>query len=169
MTIRLVCLVALGCLVATAHGRSTKSDDLISSIVDNCWSGDAMNCIKEKVLDYMNNLAGYSEQSARSFDEEDFDKVIFERAARVLSTNEFRVELPGTAVVTYRADRGLNMEVPEETGSYSRVAKLTKFQLQLFSHRSRTFVEKETVVTSPSSTEIENEGPHATHRQDRRS
>lgn len=133
MTVRLVCLVALGCLVATAHtsannARSTKSDDLISSIVDNCWSGDAMSCIKEKVLDYMNNLAGYSEQSARSFNEEDFDKVIFERTSHVLSTNEFRVELPGTAVVTYRADRGLNMEVPEETGLYLRVIKSTNFK-----------------------------------------
>lgn len=120
MANRLICLVALGCLVASVHSaainnaRSTSSEDLISSIVSNCWSGDAMNCIKEKVLDYMNNLAGVSEQSARSFNEEDFDKAIFERAARVLSTNEFRVELPGTAVVTYRADEGLNMEVPED-------------------------------------------------------
>lgn len=120
MTNRLICLVSLGYLVATVHSaavynaRSTKSDDLILSIVDNCWSGDAMNCIKEKVLDYMNNLAGYSEQSARSFNEQDFDKVVFERAARILSANEFRVELPGTAVVTYRADQGLNLEVPED-------------------------------------------------------
>lgn len=119
MTNRLICLmVVTGSFLATVHSapRITRSDQLISSIVDNCWSGDAMNCIKEKVLDYMNNLAGYNEQTARSFSEEDYDGVVFERAARILSTNEFRVELPGTAVVTYRADKGLNLEVPEENG-----------------------------------------------------
>lgn len=82
-----------------------------------------MHCLKEKVLNYLDTVTGIEEEvSGRAFDDDVIDKVITDRVARILNTNEIRVQLPETffaqSVVTYRADRGFDMEVPEVEGEW---------------------------------------------------
>lgn len=76
-----------------------------------------MNCLKTNVLKYLNTFLGISEQrSARSMDS--LDEEIFDRAGKILRTNEFSYELPETffhkSLITYRGDRGFDVKVSEE-------------------------------------------------------
>lgn len=99
-------------LVVDATPRIATSEQLLSSIVNECFSDDSvMNCLKGKVLIYLDGVLGLQEEQARAFEEQNVDKVIFDRVARVLATHEFKVQLPEDAVVTYRADKGVNFDV----------------------------------------------------------
>lgn len=104
----------------TGTPRIDSSDALITSIVNDCLTSNTMSCLKGKVLTYLDSILGLREEEARSFDETNVDKVIFDRVARVMATNEFKVQLPetvfGSTVVSYRADRGLDFELPREEG-----------------------------------------------------
>ncbi|XP_052863659.1 uncharacterized protein LOC128270297 [Anopheles cruzii] len=93
--------------------RIATSEELLSSIVNECFSGysSVMGCLKGKVLLYLDGVLGLREEQARAFDETHVDKVIFDRVARVLDTHEFRVQLPEDTVVSYRADKGLDIDV----------------------------------------------------------
>jgi len=132
MASRFTSFLTLGCLLlaaaasinaaaidnSIAEPRIHNSEELISTIVDNCFNANAMYCLKEKVLTYLDNVAGVEEEvSGRAFDENVIDKVITDRVARILNTNEIRVQLPETvfasSVLSYRADRGFEMEVPQ--------------------------------------------------------
>uniref|UniRef100_A0A1A9VDP1 Osiris 20 n=1 Tax=Glossina austeni TaxID=7395 RepID=A0A1A9VDP1_GLOAU len=103
---------------AIVEPRIYSSDDLISTIVDKCFTADGMHCIKEKVLTYLDTVSGIEEQiSGRAFDDDVIDKVIVDRVARILNTNEIRVQLPETvfanSVLSYRVDRGFDLEIPQ--------------------------------------------------------
>ncbi|XP_055384942.1 uncharacterized protein LOC129614391 [Condylostylus longicornis] len=139
MSIRLlITVIAFGCGIIVngaaidnsilyEEPRISSSSELLDTIVDNCFNNDALNCLKEKVLNYLDTLNGISTESARSFDEKNIDKVIFERVARILNTYEFKVQLPETlfqnTVVTYRADRGLDFELTKEEGRGNSLKK----------------------------------------------
>ncbi|XP_055586373.1 uncharacterized protein LOC129739024 isoform X2 [Uranotaenia lowii] len=101
-------------LIEEATPRIASSEQLISSIVNECFEHDsssAMNCLKGKVLVYLDGLLGLQEEQARAFEEQNVDKVIFDRVARVLATNEFRLALPSEeTVVSYRADKGIKFD-----------------------------------------------------------
>lgn len=133
MAFRFTSFIAFGCLLllsATVQGaaidnavtpRIHSSDELISTIVDKCFHANAMHCLKEKVLTYLDTVANVEEEvSGRAFDDDVIDKVIVDRLGRILRTNEVRVQLPETffasSVVTYRADRGFDLELPKEEG-----------------------------------------------------
>ncbi|XP_065076933.1 uncharacterized protein Osi20 isoform X1 [Ochlerotatus camptorhynchus] len=99
-------------LVVDATPRIATSEQLLSSIVNECFSDDSvMNCLKGKVLIYLDGVLGLREEQARAFEEQNVDKVIFDRVARVLATHEFKVQLPEDSVVTYRADKGVSFDV----------------------------------------------------------
>ncbi|KAL9874379.1 LOW QUALITY PROTEIN: uncharacterized protein ACN427_012882, partial [Glossina fuscipes fuscipes] len=76
--------------------------------------------IKEKLLTYLDTVLGIEEQiSGRAFDDDVIEKVIEDRVARILNTNEIRV-LPETlfaglpnSVLSYRVDRGFDLEIPQ--------------------------------------------------------
>ncbi|XP_064550471.1 uncharacterized protein Osi20 [Drosophila montana] len=113
--------------------RIHSSDELISTIVDKCFHANAMHCLKEKVLTYLDTVANVEEEvSGRAFDDDVIDKVIVDRVARILRTNEVRVQLPETffasSVMTYRADRGFDLELPQAEG---RAEKKNKDKLFL--------------------------------------
>ncbi|EDW58508.1 uncharacterized protein Osi20 [Drosophila virilis] len=113
--------------------RIHSSDELISTIVDKCFHANAMHCLKEKVLTYLDTVANVEEEvSGRAFDDDVIDKVIVDRVARILRTNEVRVQLPETffasSVMTYRADRGFDLELPQVEG---RAEKKNKDKLFL--------------------------------------
>uniref|UniRef100_A0AAG5CNL1 Uncharacterized protein n=1 Tax=Anopheles atroparvus TaxID=41427 RepID=A0AAG5CNL1_ANOAO len=92
--------------------RIASSEELLSSIVNECFAdASVMGCLKGKVLLYLDGVLGLREEQARAFDETNVDKVIFDRVARVLATHEFRVQLPEDSVVSYRADKGLDIDV----------------------------------------------------------
>lgn len=133
MAFRFTSFIAFGCLLllsASVQGaaidnavtpRIHSSDELISTIVDKCFHANAMHCLKEKVLTYLDTVANVEEEvSGRAFDDDVIDKVIVDRLGRILRTNEVRVQLPETffasSVVTYRADRGFDLELPKEEG-----------------------------------------------------
>lgn len=102
--------------------RIHSSDELISTIVDKCFHANAMHCLKEKVLTYLDTVANVEEEvSGRAFNEDVIDKVIVDRLARILRTNELRLQLPETffssSVMTYRSDRGFDLELPKEEGA----------------------------------------------------
>lgn len=105
------------------EARISTSDDLISTIVEKCFHSNAMHCLKEKVLNYLDNVAGVGGESpsGRAYDDNVLDKVIVDRVGRILNTNEFRVQLPETlfasSVLSYRVDRGFDLEIPQNEGN----------------------------------------------------
>ncbi|KAH8402619.1 hypothetical protein KR215_003492 [Drosophila sulfurigaster] len=147
MAFRFTSLIAFGCLLLLSASSAVQgaaidnavtprihsSDELISTIVDKCFHANAMHCLKEKVLTYLDTVANVEEEvSGRAFDDDVIDKVIVDRLARILRTNEVRVQLPETffasSVMTYRSDRGFDLELPKEEG---RAEKKNKDKLFL--------------------------------------
>ncbi|KAH8359198.1 hypothetical protein KR093_005121 [Drosophila rubida] len=148
MAFRFTSFIAFGCLLqllltsSAVQGaaidnavspRIHSSDELISTIVDKCFHANAMHCLKEKVLTYLDTVANVEEEvSGRAFDDDVIDKVIVDRLARILRTNELRVQLPETffasSVMTYRSDRGFDLELPKDEG---RAEKKNKDKLFL--------------------------------------
>ncbi|XP_053657755.1 uncharacterized protein LOC128706838 [Anopheles marshallii] len=99
-------------LVEEERPRIATSEELLSSIVNECFDGaSVMGCLKGKVLLYLDGMLGLREEEARAFDASNVDEVIFDRVGRVLATHEFRVQLPEDTVVSYRADKGLDIDV----------------------------------------------------------
>lgn len=131
-------LLLLAC-VACAHSytlrenevetaRLSTSEDLLDSVISDCLGGETpMSCLKVKVLSYLDTQLGVTSESARALDEEHIDKVIADRVGRILNTNEFRFQLPEflfqRAEISYRADRGLDIDIPE-TGSENGEGKI---------------------------------------------
>lgn len=123
------CLCLLLASVAIVRGYSIKdneiqtarlrtSDELLQSVISDCFEAESpMSCLKVKVLSFLDTKLGVSSESARALEEKNIDKVIFERVGRYLSNNEVRFQLPeflfDSAEVSYRADRGLDVEFPE--------------------------------------------------------
>jgi len=73
------------------------------------------------VLSYLDTVANVEEEvSGRALSDDVIDKVIVDRLGRILNTNEMRLQLPQTffagSVVTYRSDRGFDLELPREEG-----------------------------------------------------
>ncbi|KAH8407244.1 hypothetical protein KR222_011128 [Zaprionus bogoriensis] len=145
MAFRFTSFIAFGCLLlltSSVQGaaidnavtpRIHSSDELISTIVDKCFHANAMHCLKEKVLTYLDTVANVEEEvSGRAFGDDVIDKVIVDRLGRILRSNEIRVQLPETffasSVMTYRADRGFDLELPQEEG---RAEKKNKDKLFL--------------------------------------
>jgi hypothetical protein len=104
--------------VITETPRIYNGDQLIMSIANDCFDGSIMTCLKGKVLTYLDTKLGLENEQARAYNEDNVDKVIFDRVGRLLATNEIKVQLPETifqnTIVSYRADRGLDVDVPKE-------------------------------------------------------
>ncbi|KAH8265399.1 hypothetical protein KR038_005866 [Drosophila bunnanda] len=148
MAFRFSSLLAFGCALLLAVASTSvsgaaienavtprihSSDELISTIVDRCFHANAMHCLKEKVLSYLDTVANVEEEvSGRALSDDVIDKVIVDRLGRILNTNEMRLQLPQTffagSVVTYRSDRGFDLELPKEEG---RAEKKNKDKLFL--------------------------------------
>lgn len=120
-----VCLVSINCAAIYSNEVPTSSiqtsEQLISSIIDDCLNGETVVCLKGKVLTYLDTILGLKEEQSRAYEGNNVDKVIFERVSRVLGSNEFKVQLPqaifgNNAAIIYRADQGLDIEVKEQEG-----------------------------------------------------
>ncbi|XP_053619532.1 uncharacterized protein Osi20 [Plodia interpunctella] len=116
--------------------RLSTSDELLDSVISDCFEADSpTSCLKVKVLSFLDTKLGVSSESARAFEEKNIDKVIFDRVGRILNTNEFRVQLPEFlfqgAEVSYRADRGLDVEFPEESNENGEARGILKKKLLL--------------------------------------
>lgn len=98
--------------------RINNGDQLISSIINDCFDGNTMTCLKGKVLTYLDSTLNLNEEKERSFAENNVDSVIMDRVGRILSTHEIKVTLPETifqkTVLSYRPDNGFNINVPED-------------------------------------------------------
>lgn len=98
--------------------RLNSGDELVSSIVNECFDSETMPCLKGKVLTYLDTQLNIDEQYERSFGKSDIDGKIYDRVSRLLNTREFRVQLPemffDNAAVTFRADRGIDIDLPNE-------------------------------------------------------
>lgn len=135
MAFRFTSLIVFGCLLlvaaspinaaaidnSVAEPRIHNTDELLTTIVDKCFHANGLYCLKEKVLAYLDGVAGVEEVvSGRAFNEDVIDKVIVDRIGRILNNNEFRLRLPetgfGSSVVSYSAARGFDVEVPETGG-----------------------------------------------------
>jgi hypothetical protein len=121
-------LFTLGLFIATVQGaaisqevtetaRIHNSEQLLTAIISDCFEVNGMSCLKGKVLTYLDTVLGLQAEQARAFNENNVDKVIYDRVARILATNEVRVDMPkaifGDVTATYRADRGLDFEMSE--------------------------------------------------------
>ena len=128
-------LLTLGLFIAVVQGaaisneitetpRIHTSEQLVSAIISDCFEINGMSCLKGKVLTYLDTVLGLKAEQARAFDENNVDKVIYDRVSRVLATNEIRVELPkiifGDVAVVYRADRGVDFDMSEEKQGLSK-------------------------------------------------
>lgn len=97
--------------------RLRTSDDLLNSVISDCFDSESpISCLKVKVLSFLDTKLGVSSESARAFDDNNIDKVIFDRVGRILNENEFKFQLPEfifqSAEVSYRADRGFDVDIP---------------------------------------------------------
>lgn len=113
------------CIMQSAYGgvvdnsvysertRINSGNELITAILNNCYD---MNCLKGNVLNYLNTFLGINGQEARSV--QNVDEQIFDRVARVLQKNEFKVQLPETffrkSEISFNAERGFDVKVSEE-------------------------------------------------------
>ncbi|XP_018796170.1 PREDICTED: uncharacterized protein LOC108973381 [Bactrocera latifrons] len=132
MAFHFTSLIAFGCLLlvaaspinaaaidnSVAEPRIRNTDELLTTIVDKCFHANGLYCLKEKVLTYLDGVAGVEEDiSGRAFNEDIIDKVIVDRVGRILNNNEFRLRLPetgfGSSIVSYSTARGFDVEVPE--------------------------------------------------------
>lgn len=135
------CLFLIIASVAIASGYSIKdneiidtprlktSDELLDSVVSDCFGADSpISCLKVKVLSFLDTKLGVTSESARAFEDAHIDKVIFDRVGKILNSNEFRVQLPEfvfqNAEVSYRADRGLDVDFPETSNENGEGKKL---------------------------------------------
>lgn len=98
--------------------RINNGDQLISSVINDCFDGNTMTCLKGKVLTYLDSILNLREEKERSFVENNVDSVIMDRVGRILATHEIKVTLPETifqkTVLSYRPDNGFNINVPED-------------------------------------------------------
>lgn len=98
--------------------RIHDGEELVSLIIRDCFDFDGMSCLKGKVLTYLDTVLGLQTESARSYDEKNVDRAIYDRASRLLKTYEFRVELPkllfGDVVAAYRTDRGIDFLISQK-------------------------------------------------------
>ncbi|CAG9569212.1 unnamed protein product [Danaus chrysippus] len=116
--------------------RLSTSDDLLNSVISDCFGTDSpTSCLKVKVLSFLDTKLGVTSESARAFDDNNIDKVIFDRVGRILNSNEFRVQLPEfifqNAEISYRADRGLDVDFPETEAENGEARGLLKKKLLL--------------------------------------
>lgn len=129
----LTALVSVNCYTISENeivetSRLQTSEELLDSVISDCFQAESTSaCLKAKVLSFLDTKLGVPAESARAFDGENIDKVIFDRVGRVLETHEFRFQLPEflfqSAEVSYRADRGFDVDIPESNdengeGSY---------------------------------------------------
>lgn len=91
-------LVSLVCSASISDNTIEKienNEELISSIISQCFGPlNTMACLKEKVLTYLDTIMGLKEEESRSFAGETIDEVIYNRVARILATNEIKLQLP---------------------------------------------------------------------------
>ncbi|KAL4708522.1 hypothetical protein ACJJTC_014130 [Scirpophaga incertulas] len=116
--------------------RLNTSDDLLDSVISDCFEASLpMSCLKVKVLSFLDTKLGVTSESARALDEKNIDKVIFDRVGRIVSSNEFRLRLPEflfqSAEVSYRADRGFDVDFPEEENGNGEARGILKKKLLL--------------------------------------
>lgn len=110
--------------------RINNGDQLISLIINECFNGDTMTCLKGKVLTYLDGILHLNEENGRSFDSTNVDTIIMDRVARIFATHEIKVTLPETifqkSVISYRPDNGLDINVPENVAEEGRYFKELK-------------------------------------------
>ncbi|XP_059045472.1 uncharacterized protein LOC131841213 [Achroia grisella] len=116
--------------------RLSTSVDLLDSVMSDCFDTESpVSCLKVKVLSFLDTKLGVTSESARAFEEKNIDKVIFDRVGRVLNTNELRFQLPEFlfqgAEVSYRADRGLDVDFPEAENENGEARGILKKKLLL--------------------------------------
>lgn len=141
---RLTFLFCIGFLVSSTFSarisdnkieKIQNNEELISSIVSECFGPiNTMACLKEKVLTYLDTTLGLKEEESRSLDAETMDEIIYNRVARILATNEFKIQLPETIfegiILKYNPQQGLNIETQEVEGNIK--------SFQIFSRRFLT-------------------------------
>ncbi|KAJ0170775.1 hypothetical protein K1T71_013547 [Dendrolimus kikuchii] len=116
--------------------RIQTSDDLLDSVASDCFEAESlMSCLKVKVLSFLDTKAGITTESARSFEEKNIDKLIFDRVGRILNSEGFRFQLPEFifqgAEVSYRADKGLDVDFPESNEENGEARGILKKKLLL--------------------------------------
>lgn len=122
-------LLAAACLQAASIDsnlvyetpRIASGEQLVSGVISDCFSTDTMACLRGKVLNYLDTQLGVNEEYGRSFESDSkIDEVIFDRAARVLQQQSFRVQLPETvfdkAVLSYTPEAGVDITPAAEEG-----------------------------------------------------
>ncbi|CAH2096922.1 unnamed protein product [Euphydryas editha] len=116
--------------------RLVTSDDLLRSVISDCFEAKSpISCLKVKVLAFLDTKLGVTSESARALDENNIDKVIFDRVGRILNENEVRFQLPEfifqNAEVSYRADRGFDVDFPETNEENGEARGILKKKLLL--------------------------------------
>lgn len=101
--------------------RIASGDQLVSGVIADCFSADTLACMRGKVLNYLDTQLGVSEAYGRSFESNTkIDEVIFDRAARVLAQQSFRVQLPemvfDKAVLSYTPEAGVDITPAADEG-----------------------------------------------------
>lgn len=126
------CLVVLAVVAACAMAASidtnnvyetpriNSGDQLVARVINDCFDGESMACLKSKVLNYLDTQLNINEEYGRSFENNKIDEVIFDRTSRVLANQRFEMELPETlfnkAVLSYTPEQGVDITESKEEG-----------------------------------------------------
>lgn len=145
MVSRILTLITITCAIIAVNAASIQDNqifetprinsgnDLLMSIVNNCFEGNTMTCMKGKVLTYLDTTLGLEQEQGRAFEDNNVDRVIFDRVGRILANNEIRVQFPkslSNAVVSFNAERGLDLELPKQPQEEGEL-NLTKKKCEL--------------------------------------
>ncbi|KAL9874377.1 uncharacterized protein ACN427_012881 isoform 1-T2 [Glossina fuscipes fuscipes] len=117
-----------------------------------------MHCKKEKFLTYLDTVSGIEEQtSGRAFDDDVIEKVIVDRVARILKTNEIHVQLPETLFgLSYRVDCGFDLEIPQSEARRDKkkdkllfpLLLLMKFKLKIITSTLLSLIRLKALILS---------------------
>lgn len=104
--------------------RIASGDQLVSHVINDCFGADTMVCLKGKVLNYLDTQLNINEEYGRSFESNKIDELIYDRAARVMTQSQFRVQLPAAvfdrAELSYAPDTGLDITPAAEEGEFAQ-------------------------------------------------
>lgn len=136
-------VVAVAAVVGVSTSDVPSSEDLVSSVMDDCLSFDGlpMSCLRLKVLSYLDGLTGQqgrslSEQQQEA-DAERLDAMIATRVQRFVDTHQFKVQLPEflfqSAELTFRPGKELgdfDITFPEPNAAEERSISEGKFAMK---------------------------------------
>ncbi|XP_014212821.1 uncharacterized protein LOC106642523 [Copidosoma floridanum] len=128
-----------------ATDKTGSENDLMASIYTDCLKKEPLNCIKHKVMSFVDKMlakddislsegitvvktSNIEEGAPRSIDSSDFDALLFDRLGRFLRTHTVKVDLKGTDILGAIESAGRSFEDTSNDSAVESRGKKKKAQ-----------------------------------------